>query len=68
MSILRGLYLVDEVTVMGWSSLLLEYGVDIALGSLNVEGLTFSSMSGVAGISGPKITLFRVRRGGLSMG
>ena len=41
MSILRGLYLVDEVTVLGWSSLLLEYGFDIALGSLNVEGLTF---------------------------
>ena len=68
MSILRGLYIVDEDTVVGWSSALLEYGVDIALGSLNVEGLKLPNISGVAGISEPKFTLFRVRRGRLSTG
>ena len=67
-SILRGLYFVDKVTVLGWSSVLFEYGVDIALGSLKVEGLKFPNMTGAAGISGPKVTLFRVRRGRLSIG
>ena len=57
MTTLCGWYLVDEVMTSG----LLEYRVDTVLGSPIVEGLKFSNMSGVAGISGPKVILFQFR-------